>query len=167
MTSTERFRSVAQLVEQRSPKPQVVGSSPSWPAKIKCKVNVSKQIKTVANAKEINPILDYATWMVLSLLVIGFVMFSQFNKMTGMAIKLGYSIVAFAICMLVYSFTAMGRETLNFAKLSRIEFLKIVWPNQQEASRMTMMVVFAVAVLALLLWLLDAVLFWLVRLVTG
>ena len=26
------FRSVAQLVEQRSPKPQVGGSSPFWPA---------------------------------------------------------------------------------------------------------------------------------------
>ncbi len=28
------YRSVAQLVEQRSPKPQVGGSSPSWPANI-------------------------------------------------------------------------------------------------------------------------------------
>ena len=31
--SKEDYRSVAQLAEQRSPKPQVVGSSPSWPDK--------------------------------------------------------------------------------------------------------------------------------------
>lgn len=128
---------------------------------------MSKQIKTVTNTKEVNPILDYATWACLILMVVGFVMFSQFNKMTGMAMKLAYSLVSFAICAGVYSLTAMGRETLSFAKLSRIEFLKIVWPSQQEASRMTMMVIFAVAVLAVLLWFLDAALFWLVRLVTG
>ena len=96
---------------------------------------MSKQIKTVANTKESNPIIDYATWAVLSLLIAGFLMFSQFNKMTGMAIKLGYSLVAFGSCAFVYSFTSMGRETLDFAKLSRIEFLKIIWPSQQEASR--------------------------------
>ena len=27
-----KYRSVAQLAEQRSPKPKVVGSTPSWPA---------------------------------------------------------------------------------------------------------------------------------------
>ncbi|MDG2348342.1 MAG: preprotein translocase subunit SecE [Gammaproteobacteria bacterium] len=128
---------------------------------------MNKQIKTVTNTKEVNPILDYATWACLILMVIGFVMFSQYNKMTGMAMKLGYSLIAFAACSGVYSLTAMGRETLSFAKLSRIEFLKIVWPSQQEASRMTMMVIFAVAILAVLLWVLDAALFWLVRLVTG
>ena len=128
---------------------------------------MSKQIKTVANTKEVNPFLDYATWALLVMMVIGFIMFSQFNKMTGMAVKLGYSIFAFGVCTAVYTMTSMGRETLIFAKQARIEFLKIVWPNQQEATRMTMMVVFAVAILAILLWVLDAALFYLVRLVTG
>jgi preprotein translocase subunit SecE len=32
-------RPVAQLAEQRSPKPQVAGSSPSWPAKMFGRVN--------------------------------------------------------------------------------------------------------------------------------
>ena len=128
---------------------------------------MSKQIKTVANTKEVNPFIDYATWALLILMVIGFVLFSQYNKMTGMAIKLGYSIIAFSVCAGVYSFTSMGRETLSFAKQARIEFLKIVWPKQQEATKMTMMVVFAVAILAVLLWVLDAALFYLVRLVTG
>lgn len=128
---------------------------------------MSKQIKTVASTKEVNPILDYAIWAFLALLVVGFIMFSQYNKMSGMAIKLGYSLIAFGVCAGVYSLTSMGRETLSFAKLSRIEFLKIVWPSQQEAGRMTMMVIIAVAVLAVLLWFLDAALFWLVRLVTG
>ena len=32
------WRSVAQLVERRSPKPEVGGSRPSTPAKVDCKV---------------------------------------------------------------------------------------------------------------------------------
>lgn len=128
---------------------------------------MSKQIKTVTNTKDVNPFLDYATWALLVIMIIGFIMFSQFNKMTGMAMKLGYALLAFCICTAVYSLTAMGRETLSFVKQARIEFLKIVWPKQQEATRMTMMVVFAVAILAVLLWVLDAALFYLVRLVTG
>ena len=128
---------------------------------------MSKQIKTVANTKEVNPFIDYATWALLLIMVVGFVLFSQLNKMTGMAMKLGYSLLAFGVCLSVYLLTSMGRETLSFAKQARIEFLKIVWPKQQEATRMTMMVVFAVAILAVLLWILDAALFYLVRLVTG
>ena len=30
----QEYRPVVQLVEQRSPKPQVVGSSPTWPASL-------------------------------------------------------------------------------------------------------------------------------------
>ena len=48
---------------------------------------MSKQIKTVTNTKDTNPFLDYATWALLGVMVLGFIMFSQFNKMTGMAMK--------------------------------------------------------------------------------
>ena len=34
-----RFRGIAQLVEQRSPKPRAEGSSPSAPAKVRCLKN--------------------------------------------------------------------------------------------------------------------------------
>lgn len=37
------YRSVAQLVEHRSPKPRVEGSSPSWPESLKCVSEVENE----------------------------------------------------------------------------------------------------------------------------
>lgn len=128
---------------------------------------MSKHIKIAAKTKVVGSVLDYSLWALLLVLSLGFIAVSQYYKVDGVAIKLACSILAFSVLLVVYSYTNLGQETLGFAKLSRIEFLKIVWPSQQEASRMTMLVVFAVAMLALLLWMLDAVLFWLIRLVTG
>jgi preprotein translocase subunit SecE len=128
---------------------------------------VSKQTKLVVNTKSVHPVVDYSIWGLLICLLTCFILFSQFNKIDGMAMKLAYALVTFGVCTAVFSRTKLGQEAFSFAKSSRIEFLKIVWPTQQEAGRMTLLVIVAVTVLAFLLWVLDAMLFWLVRLITG
>lgn len=63
--------------------------------------------------------------------------------------------------------TAPGAETLEFLQGSRSELRKVVWPTRAETTQTTLIVIAMVVVMGLLLWLLDVVLFWLVRLVTG
>ena len=47
--------------------------------------------------------------------------------------------------------TTKGKATLAFARESRLEVRKVVWPTRQEAIRMTWVVIVVVIVLSLLL----------------
>ena len=63
--------------------------------------------------------------------------------------------------------TEVGAETLEFTQGARAELRKVVWPTRAETTQTTLIVIAMVVIMGLLLWLLDVLLFWLVRLVTG
>jgi len=62
--------------------------------------------------------------------------------------------------------TELGVETLEFMQGSRAELRKVVWPTRAETTQTTLIVIAMVVIMGLLLWLLDVLLFWLVRLIT-
>lgn len=76
-------------------------------------------------------------------------------------------VVAVAIAGFIAMQTDKGRNAVMFAKESRTEVRKVVWPTRQEAIQTTGIVLVVTVIMALLLWGLDSVLFWLVGLVTG
>ena len=76
-------------------------------------------------------------------------------------------VVAVAIAGFIAVQTDKGRNAVMFAKESRTEVRKVVWPTRQEAVQTTGIVLVVTVIMALLLWGLDSVLFWLVGLVTG
>jgi preprotein translocase subunit SecE len=63
--------------------------------------------------------------------------------------------------------TEPGAETLEFLRGSRSELRKVVWPTRAETTQTTLIVIAMVVIMGILLWLLDVLLFWLVRLITG
>ena len=63
--------------------------------------------------------------------------------------------------------TRVGRVFWSFAKDARMELRKVVWPTRQETIQTTMMVMAMVMVMAIILWGLDTLLFWIVSLLTG
>lgn len=63
--------------------------------------------------------------------------------------------------------TDKGERFMTFAKESRMEVRKVVWPTRQEATQTTMIVLVATVIVALVLWGLDGILVRLVSLVTG
>ena len=63
--------------------------------------------------------------------------------------------------------TAMGRLFLAFLVESRVEVRKVIWPTRQETVQSTLVVVALVFVVGILLWTLDAALFWGISLMTG
>ena len=56
---------------------------------------------------------------------------------------------------------------MSFAKESRTEVRKVVWPSRQEATQTTLIVVVATVIVALILWGLDGILVRVVGFLTG
>ena len=76
-------------------------------------------------------------------------------------------VVAVGIALFVASTTEKGSEFISFAKESRTEVRKVVWPSRQEATQTTLIVLFATLIMAGLLWVIDQLIVWGVGLITG
>ena len=63
--------------------------------------------------------------------------------------------------------TSVGKEFMGFLKEARVEVRKVIWPTRQETTQSTLVVVALVFIVGLILWTLDAGLFWGVSLLTG
>lgn len=63
--------------------------------------------------------------------------------------------------------TEPGRRFWNFLQDAQLEVRKVVWPTRQETLQTTLLVIGVVILAALILWGLDAVLGWAVRLLIG
>ena len=75
-------------------------------------------------------------------------------------------LAATGVAIWIVTKTEFGAETLDFMQGSRAELRKVVWPTRAETTQTTLIVVAMVVIMGLLLWLLDVLLFWLVRLIT-
>lgn len=76
-------------------------------------------------------------------------------------------VILVALAGFFASTTTKGRTFLSFAKESRTEVRKVVWPSRQEATQTTLIVVIATVIVALILWGLDGILVRLVGFLTG
>nr|WP_086938894.1 preprotein translocase subunit SecE [Thaumasiovibrio occultus] len=76
-------------------------------------------------------------------------------------------VVLFGSALGVAALTAKGKQFITFARESRMEVRKVVWPTRQEATRMTLTVLAVTVVTALVLWVIDGALVHLIGLFTG
>jgi len=60
-----------------------------------------------------------------------------------------------------------GREFLQFAQAARVELRKVVWPEREDTVRTTVLVIVFASLMGLFFWVLDLILTWLIRLLTG
>jgi len=70
-----------------------------------------------------------------------------------------------AIC--VFAVSPLGRRSWQFALDSRVELRKVVWPSRQETLQTTAVVFGFIVLAGLFFWVLDLVLAWATRLLTG
>lgn len=75
---------------------------------------------------------------------------------------LGSSVAGF-----IAATTEKGSAFLTFAKESRMEVRKVIWPTRQETNQTTLIVMAATLIMALLLWGLDGIIVRLVAFITG
>jgi preprotein translocase subunit SecE len=76
-------------------------------------------------------------------------------------------VVAGAVSITIALQTERGRRLIEFFQEALVEVRKVFWPSRQETVRTTLAVLAMVLVVALFLWLLDSLLGWIMRLVTG
>lgn len=111
--------------------------------------------------------LDFFKWFsVVLLLGVGIVGFYYFAEHSQLLRVLGLLLVI-GLAVLIASTTTKGHATLKFLRESHLEVRRVVWPTRQETVQMTGVVFVMVMLVALIIWLVDSLLFWLVRLFTG
>jgi preprotein translocase subunit SecE len=62
--------------------------------------------------------------------------------------------------------TQQGKQLLSFAKMSKLEIDKVVWPTRQETIQTTLIVVVMVAVTGFVLWGVDSGMMWIIGKIT-
>jgi preprotein translocase subunit SecE len=111
--------------------------------------------------------LDMFKWVVVFALLAGLV---TANTMYG-EISVLYRAIAIVVVVGVAGFiaatTEKGSTFLSFAKESRTEVRKVVWPTRQEANQTTLIVLAATLIMALILWGLDGIIVRVVGFITG
>jgi preprotein translocase subunit SecE len=61
---------------------------------------------------------------------------------------------------LVFTQSSQGEKFIHFAKETRIELRKVVWPTREETLKTTGMIMIAVVVVSIFLWIVDAFFTW-------
>ena len=122
---------------------------------------MSANIESQSGAK------DSLLWGLVFIILIAAVVANSLYSELSVAIRAAAVVVAVGVAALLAYQTNKGKATIVFAKESRLEMRKVVWPNRQEAIQTTLIVLAVTAVVGLFLFMLDGLLVWLVNLVTG
>ncbi len=110
---------------------------------------------------------DFLKWTLVILILAGAVAGNYIYGEQSVLYRAIGVVVAIAIAGLVAIQTGKGRTAVTFAKESKTEIRKVVWPTRQEAIQTTGIVLFATLIMSIILWGLDSVLFWVVGLITS
>ncbi len=111
--------------------------------------------------------LDGLKWGIIILLLGGAVAGNYVYGEMSVLIRAVAVVALVVIAGLIAIQTEKGRSAVAFAKESRTEVRKVVWPTRQEAVQTTGIVLLATAFMSILLWGLDSFLFWIVGFITG
>lgn len=113
-----------------------------------------------------NPV-DMIKWLVVFLLLGSVIAANTYYQEVSVLYRALGAVALVVIAGFIASSTIKGSTFLTFAKESRMEVRKVVWPSRQEATTTTMIVLAATAVMSLLLWGLDGIIVKLVSFITG
>jgi len=112
-------------------------------------------------------ILDWLKWGVVGVLVAGGVVGNWYFGDQSLLIRalalVGVGLVAAFVALQ----TDRGRQVWDLAREARMELRRVVWPNRQETTNTTGIVLILILLFALILWGLDSLLSWLVQGVIG
>ena len=143
------YRPVAQLAEQRSPKPQVVGSSPSWPG-----IRMTNSPKLTK---------DYLVWSFIFILwglgIYGLSSISTSYKIVPIAI----TIVLVATSIIVLRKTEFAKQKFEAFSKIKIEFSKVSWASLEATRKTALMVGFLIFLFALIMWAVDSFFTYIVK----
>jgi preprotein translocase subunit SecE len=104
---------------------------------------------------------------VAALLVIAGIVGYYYLADSATIIRAGSVVVGLVAASAVAWMTAPGKQLFAFAQESVAETKKVVWPSRKETLQTTGLVFLFILLMAIFLWLVDATLLWLVKLLMG
>jgi len=111
--------------------------------------------------------LDSLKWIIVVLILAGVVFANYFFGEESVLYRALGAVAGIIVAGLIAMQTVKGHNAIAFAKESRTEVRKVVWPTRQEAVQTTGIVLFATFIMSLVMWGLDSTLFWVVGFITG
>ena len=103
----------------------------------------------------------------IALLVAGVVAFYVLKGLQSDWVRWAVFVGALIVGVAVFAMSQYGRDTWKFVLDSRIELYKVFWPTRQETGMTTLAVFFFLAIAGVFFWLLDMLLAWATRYLTG
>ncbi|HFQ4804928.1 TPA: preprotein translocase subunit SecE [Vibrio vulnificus] len=103
------------------------------------------------------------TFVLLATAVVGNYLYGELS----VVIRAAGVVVLIAAALGVAATTTKGKEAIVFAKESRMEVRKVVWPTRQETMQTTLIVLAVSIVMALVLWGIDGIMVRLIAFATG
>jgi len=112
--------------------------------------------------------MDLLKWLVVIGLLAGAVVgnYTYTEDVSVLYRALGV-IAAIGVAFAIAAQTSKGSEAIAFAKESRLEIRKVIWPTRKEATNTTLIVLAATGIMAVVLWGIDMALRWGVGKFTG
>jgi preprotein translocase subunit SecE len=111
--------------------------------------------------------LDYVKWVlvaaVVSVAVVGNAIYSDESLLYRVIAVLVLSAVAIGLSLT----TEQGKRFSQFVRASWLEVKKVVWPTREETRQTTIIVIVAVLIVGIILYFLDMLFGWLVKLLIG
>ncbi|CAG21722.1 preprotein translocase subunit SecE [Photobacterium profundum] len=111
--------------------------------------------------------MDGLKWVTIFALLAAAVVGNYLYSDVSVVLRAASVVILVAAAGGIAIFTAKGKTAITFARESRMEVRKVVWPTRQEATQTTFIVLAVTVVMALALWGIDGIMVRLVRLVTG
>ena len=115
-------------------------------------------LSMVANKSQPSRLQDSIVWSLVLVFALagGGFLYSFEAKLSVFRVLL--SLLGFVLLSYVSSFSSQGQYGLAFLQSSWREMQLVVWPEQQEVTRLSMVVVVSVVVVSLMLWFIDSTL---------
>jgi preprotein translocase subunit SecE len=110
---------------------------------------------------------NWLKWLIVFILLVSGVVASYYYSQYPWPLRLLAWIFLLAVASTIAFQTSQGKQVLDFARESRVELRKVVWPTRQETIQITFLIAIVVVILAVALWGVDSVLLRIIGWMTG
>lgn len=121
----------------------------------------------MSSASEAKQTLDWLKWLLVVGLAGAGIYLNMEYALASLLVRVLVGIALAGVCAAIALQTAAGRSVWELAKEARIEIRRVVWPTRQETTQTTLIVVVMVILVALVLWMIDSGLSYIVNITIG
>ena len=111
--------------------------------------------------------LDWLRWVAVGSIILGGIVGNWYYQDQSLLLRVLALVILSGLAVFIAARTYKGSTAWGLLKDARAEIRRVVWPTREEVTQTTMIVLALVLVFALILWLLDSGLSWLVSSVIG